>query len=733
MWGRAGRSRMQERLKNQDNLWKRGFLEHEILNTKGGNVSRAIFLSNSVLEVREDSASSVPRLFRTIRPLNNTFIYGSNGYCSSSWSTAGCTTFRGGQYNQFSSMTRGTASPVSYPTDASPYPALNFITDNFTLSSNVTLGDFPIGIVQADWGEQGYFPQMAMGLGANSTVLNALKASGQIASRSWGMFWGRTGATPNTQLDGNMVLGGYDRAKVTGANHTQSLSNSKASCYTNMLVTITNMIVNFPNGTDASIFGGAQSTAITACIVPDYPVLMTLPTDPYMDTFEMLTNSNLPGRSFGLYYYGMLYGSGPDSTPFQGDLTFELDSGLTIRIPNDQLVVPNLSIDQQSGALIANSSTPELVINGIQQVNADDLPQLGRQFLSSAYVMVNQDSNQFTLWAANPTSKQDIVAVDTANSVVDEFCTADSVSGPSPVSGNSTASSAPQSTSTTDVASTSSKPSSAAIGGIAVGVIAVVAAIAGVIIWFMIRKKRSKGSPSELAASDGLMQGQDGMLSPAGNGVSQGVDVKPPMELDSSTDAGVDWDKSKEELYEFSRLETTEFYPTETYITKWLESDPVTSFMRRTRYRKPVYIITSIKVVTRAKVKSKNINSHGGQLGFEVDGTLLGGAPVNIEPNVEGKREDKEDMSWKESSDFVFAFRVRRIRVEKKTKETRHEDYRTGVALDTDAAQKEGQDVPFEPFALKMVNEVDMKEIGDKFDDVEVTDGDGIVVCAVPK
>jgi hypothetical protein len=246
------------------------------------------------------------------RPLNNSFIYGTNGFCGGS--TAACTTFRGGQYNQLASKSAAVAATNSYPVDGSPYPQCNYISDNFTLSSNVTVGNFPIGVAQADWGEQGYLPQMALGLGPNSTILNALKSSGQIASRSWSMFWGRTGATSNTQLDGNFVFGGYDRAKVSGANYTRSLSNANPNCGTAMLVTITDIILNFPNGTDASLFDGVQSEAMPACIVPSYPVLMTVPLDPYFSTFESLTNASITDRSFGVYYYGMLYGSGPEST-----------------------------------------------------------------------------------------------------------------------------------------------------------------------------------------------------------------------------------------------------------------------------------------------------------------------------------------------------------------------------------------------------------------------------------
>ncbi|KAF7897927.1 uncharacterized protein EAF01_008893 [Botrytis porri] len=442
-------------------------------------------------------------------PLNNSFIYGTDGFCGSSWSTAACTTFRGGSYNEFASKSRGVPATNAYPSDASPYPQLTMVSDNITLSSNVSMLDFPIGIPKADWGEQSYYPQMAIGLGTNSTILNTLYSSGQIASRTWSMFWGRTGATSATQLDGGFVFGGYDRAKVTGANYTRSLTYSKTSCFSGMLVTITNMVLNFPNGTDASIFGGIESDAIQACIEPSYPVLLTIPTDPYFLNFEEITNQTISDRSFGMYYYGLLYGGGPrDSTPYAGDLTIELDSGISVRIPNDQLIVPNLSIDHTSGAIVANASEPELVLNAIQAGNANDLPQLGRQFLTAAYLMLNQDAKTFTLWEANPTENEDLVAVDGRNNPMDDFCTSPSTPNNNSANGdlrNSNSTLTPTSTSAADSQS-SGKVSTGLIVGAAIGSVAVISIIGGILIWYISQKKRKRNLIAEAAVATNMAE-----------------------------------------------------------------------------------------------------------------------------------------------------------------------------------------------------------------------------------
>ncbi|CAD6441237.1 83daef0f-924e-4d40-95f0-5487f05f15bb [Sclerotinia trifoliorum] len=439
-------------------------------------------------------------------PLNNSFIYGSDGFCGSSWSSAACTTFRGGSYDEFASKSRGVPADNSYPSDASLYPALTMVSDNITLSSNVSILNFPIGIPKADWGEQGYYPQMAIGLGANSTILNTLYSSGQIASRTWSMFWGRTGATAATQLDGGFVFGGYDRAKVVGANYTRSLTYSRPSCFSGMLVTITNMVLNFPNGTDASIFGGIESDAIQACIEPSYPVLLTVPTDPYFNNFEELTQQSINNRSFGTYYYGMIYGGGPhDSTPYAGDLTIELDSGISVRIPNDQLVVPNLTIDHTSGAMIANASEPELVLNAIQAVNANDLPQLGRQFLTAAYLMLNQDAGTFTLWEANPTENEDLVAVDDMNTPIDDFCSSPSTPNNNSANGSLGNSSIPSTTKSTSTPATT-MISTGIIVGIAVGAFVVIAIVAGIIIWCVTQRRRKNNIIAAAATAENVSE-----------------------------------------------------------------------------------------------------------------------------------------------------------------------------------------------------------------------------------
>lgn len=152
-------------------------------------------------------------------------------------------------------------------------------------------------------------------------------------------------------------------------------------------------------------------------------------------------------------------------------------------------------MNETTGALIANSSTPELVLNAIQQVNAGDLVQLGRQFLSAAYLMVNQDTNEFTLWEANPTSAVDLVAVDSNGVASNTFCAAEA--------STSTGTSAPGSTTTAPaIVPGPSKLSGGAIAGIAIGSIVVIAAIAGILYFCLFRRKNGSESKYPMTAPE---------------------------------------------------------------------------------------------------------------------------------------------------------------------------------------------------------------------------------------
>lgn len=86
----------------------------------------------------------------------------------------------------------------------------------------------------------------------------------------------------------------------------------------------------------------------------------------------------------------------------------------------------------------------------------------------------------------------------------------------------------------------------------------------------------------------------------------------------------------------------------------------VVDFLKKGRFRKHVYMITALKVVQGAEAKAKHDNSIGGRFGVSVDGSLTG-APVSLGPGMSAKRSDGQTASFDGSSDFVFAYRLRKV------------------------------------------------------------------------
>ena len=79
-------------------------------------------------------------------------------------------------------------------------------------------------------------------------------------------------------------------------------------------------------------------------------------------------------------------------------------------IPNHQLVVPYVDVDEQ-GHLQIVDETERSVLLWQNANDSTDMPLLGRAFLSSAYMFVDNEKKEFTLWSSVPNTTSDVVAL----------------------------------------------------------------------------------------------------------------------------------------------------------------------------------------------------------------------------------------------------------------------------------------------------------------------------------
>ena len=141
-------------------------------------------------------------------------------------------------------------------------PALEndvFGRDTVTINPSLKFDSYSIGCHQSRWRRIEYFGFW------NQFGLTALSTAGVLASRTWGYFHGWTGTGATTQLDGNLVLGDYDKAKIIGTNLTLPLS-LEPNCVSGLLITVSNVVLNLRNGSEVSIMGGSKGRALRGCV-----------------------------------------------------------------------------------------------------------------------------------------------------------------------------------------------------------------------------------------------------------------------------------------------------------------------------------------------------------------------------------------------------------------------------------------------------------------------------------
>ena len=135
--------------------------------------------------------------------------------------------------------------------------------DTLLVNNTLSVPEFPLGIFRSDDG------QNTLGLGRNSTLLNAFSSAKAIYSRTFSIFQGWTGGQTPFQTDGSLVLGGYDSAKIMGNNITLPLA-VEASCMSGLVISVTDIQMNLPNGSNVSIIGESRGSAMRACIEPAF-------------------------------------------------------------------------------------------------------------------------------------------------------------------------------------------------------------------------------------------------------------------------------------------------------------------------------------------------------------------------------------------------------------------------------------------------------------------------------
>lgn len=187
---------------------------------------------------------------------------------------------------------------------------------------------------------------------------------------------------------------------------------------------------------------------------------------------------------------------------------------------------------------------------------------------------------------------------------------------------------------------------------------------------------------------------------------------------------------SDQRKFSFKAIETRQFVPTLPYIQTCVENENVRRFLEMSRYRKPVYIVTGLKIVFGDEASM--ITSHFVQNSpvVQIDSTTPQIGPIKLSGSNSGNGTAAKTVTeWGSSDDFVFAFRVSKVLVGRTTGQVIHEeDYRRGAMFGDNA---ELRSIQGPPLSILKVEHPDAESEGHYTE--ELTEGDDLVICALQR
>lgn len=192
---------------------------------------------------------------------------------------------------------------------------------------------------------------------------------------------------------------------------------------------------------------------------------------------------------------------------------------------------------------------------------------------------------------------------------------------------------------------------------------------------------------------------------------------------------GTSWERGTENEYKFDKLETSFFEPQAVggYLESAMNAPGIIRYLSKSRGRKPLYIVKGVKIARGATAKTLRTKANGGRLGVSVDGTLMA-APGSVGPELKAKIKKEDGVEFGGSDDFVFAYRLGRIKVDRKTGEAEEDDHNEGALFGLPGAdddkEKEKEKATFRVTEVEG-DEAVAGEFGEE-EIVETLDDDGV-------
>lgn len=260
--------------------------------------------------------------------------------------------------------------------------------DDASFGSNITIPDFPLEV----WSQVDSSNRSELPLGVSSSWLTKLEEVDAIPEKTLGLYYGSR--SMNRPQDGELVIGGYNQARINGPFHNFSLGmdyHLKEPCPLQVL--LTNVIVRDAKGRNTSLIPDTGNR-VPACINPAENAFLF--TKSMFATWAKVTHhpSNPPAdgsQNFSSQTYLR------DAQQYISDLIVVLDGDYEVVIPHHELISLERGNNAQGLYDVVNSSRIQAAVQTTGDGDLFDFPILGGVFLSQQYLLVDYINKRFGL------------------------------------------------------------------------------------------------------------------------------------------------------------------------------------------------------------------------------------------------------------------------------------------------------------------------------------------------
>jgi hypothetical protein len=183
-------------------------------------------------------------------------------------------------------------------------------------------------------------------------------------------------------------------------------------------------------------------------------------------------------------------------------------------------------------------------------------------------------------------------------------------------------------------------------------------------------------------------------------------------------------------------MTTQSFLPSRTFLEQVVGHEDVRGYITENRFREKVYIVTGVMIASSAEISSQRLQEKGLYVHAGVDASAWAGVPSGLSFGPEGnwKRKAETKESSRTVDDFVFAYRIREIKVRRKGGIKSDKLYDKGALFDTEVKRKAEEKYEIEIDGLGEepdIDDVDLEnmEVRQKIGD----DMEEEVVCVLPE